>query len=117
MAKPPIKAGQLEPWREHMTALAGLPNVVGCKVSGLVTEADQQRWTTADLAPYVAHVLQVFGEQRVMFGGDWPVVTHASTYLRWVEALRELSADLSPEAGEKLWRANATRIYRLNRSS
>lgn len=112
IAKPAIAAEQLDPWREQIAALAAYPNVQ-CKVSGLVTEADHERWTPADLAPYVAHVLAVFGEDRVMFGGDWPVARQASTYPRWVETLDALTNDLTPEARHKLWSANARRFYRL----
>jgi L-fuconolactonase len=112
LAKPGVKAGLLDPWREHISALADLPNVV-CKVSGLVTEADHAHWTPADLAPYVAHVLSAFGEDRVLFGGDWPVVTQAATYLDWVHTLADLTASRSAEANRKLWRDNARRVYRL----
>jgi len=57
--------------------------------------------------------LKVFGEDRVMFGGDWPVVRLASTYRRWVETLDALTAALSPSAKRKLWADNARRVYRL----
>ena len=112
IAKPDIAAGELDPWRERLAALAALPNV-WCKVSGLVTEADRDDWTVADLAPYVAHVLAVFGEDRVMFGGDWPVVLGGSSYGRWVETLDALTAHLSPTARRKLWAENGRRFYRL----
>jgi L-fuconolactonase len=112
LGKPDIQAGQLEPWRDQIAELAELPNVA-CKVSGLVTEADLRHWTVADLQPYVQHVLTTFGEDRVLFGGDWPVVTMAASYRRWVTSLDELTADLSLTAQKKLWADNARRIYRL----
>ncbi len=112
LGKPAIAAGWLDPWREHLAALATLPNVA-CKVSGLVTEANHARWTSADLAPYVAHALAVFGEDRVLFGGDWPVVLLASSYQRWVDTLDELTAHLSVDARRRLWAGNARRLYRL----
>jgi L-fuconolactonase len=112
VAKPDVARGQLEPWRAQMAELAALPNVV-CKVSGLVTEADHAAWTPDDLAPYVAHVLAVFGEDRVLFGGDWPVATMAASYQRWVSTLRNLTAHLQPAARRKLWAENARRAYRL----
>jgi L-fuconolactonase len=59
------------------------------------------------------HTLAVFGEDRVMFGGDWPVALLASSYRRWVETLDALTTDLSPEAKHKLWAENARRFYRL----
>ena len=112
IAKPAIATGELDPWRAGLAALAALPNVQ-CKVSGLVTEADRARWTADDLAPYVAHVLAVFGEDRVMFGGDWPVALGASPYPRWVATLDALTAHLTPTARRKLWSENARRFYRL----
>ena len=112
LGKPDVRAGVLDPWRDQLAELAQLSNVV-CKVSGVVTEADHDRWTVADLEPYVAHALQVFGEDRVLFGGDWPVVTLAAEYGRWVATLQQLTSALSPAAKRKLWADNARRVYRL----
>ncbi len=111
-AKPDIRNRRLDPWREGVRELAQFPNVL-CKISGLVTEADHRRWTQDDLAPYVAHVLEVFGEDRVAFGGDWPVAVQASPYARWVETLDALTGHLTDEARRKLWAGNARRFYRL----
>jgi L-fuconolactonase len=113
VGKPDIAAGLLDPWRESIAALAALPNV-DCKVSGMVTEADPAAWSAADLAPYVAHVLAAFGEDRVLFASDWPVVTLAATYRRWVETLDGLTAGLAEMARRKLWAENARRVYRLD---
>ncbi len=112
LGKPPIEAHQLNPWRDQLAALAALPNVA-CKVSGLATEADWQRWQPADLAPYVAHTLAVFGPERVLFGSDWPVVTLASTYQRWAQTLDALTSQLPANQRRKLWTENARRWYRL----
>ena len=113
IAKPDIRGGQLDPWREQMAALADLPNVY-CKISGVVTEADLEKWTLDDIRPFVMHALGVFGEDRVIFGGDWPVVLSASSWQRWVDALDLLTADFSPDAKRKLWAENARRFYRLD---
>jgi L-fuconolactonase len=112
IAKPNIRGGQFEPWGSKMRELASLPNVV-CKLSGVVTEADHQNWTMEDIKPYVLHTLEVFGEDRVMFGSDWPVSTLAADYPRWVDAVETLTADLSDAAKRKLWSGNAKRFYRL----
>lgn len=112
IGKPDVAARRFDPWREQLRELASCPNVA-CKVSGIVTEADRERWTPDDLAPYVAYVLETFGEDRVLFGGDWPVVLHASPYRRWAETLDALTSGLSAEAKRKLWSDNARRVYRL----
>jgi len=112
IGKPNIKEHVLDPWRDQIRRLAELPNVM-CKVSGLATEADHGRWKPEDLAPYVAHVLEIFGEDRVAFGGDWPVALLATPYRRWVETLDALTAHLSASAKQKLWAGNGRRFYRL----
>ena len=112
IGKPNIAGGVLQPWREGIFALARLPNVM-CKVSGMVTEADYGRWTIEDLKPYFETVYEAFGEDRVAFGGDWPVCTLAATYTRWVETLDALSESLSDTAKRKLWAENARTFYRL----
>ena len=112
IAKPDIKARLLEPWRAQMTLLAALPNVV-CKLSGVATEADRDHWTVPDIEPYVSHVLKVFGEDRVIFGGDWPVLLLAGSYERWVAAVDELTQNWTPAAQRKLWVENAKRFYRI----
>lgn len=112
IGKPDIRAGLLDPWREQIAQLAAHPNV-SCKLSGMVTEADHAAWTADDLAPYVAHIVATFGEDRIMYGGDWPVAFQASPYPRWVATLDALTADLAPAAQRKLWAENARRFYRL----
>ena len=77
--KPRIKDGVLEPWAQAMGELGKMPHV-SIKLSGLVTEADWEGWTPQDLRPYIDVVLETFGEERVMFGSDWPVCTLAADY-------------------------------------
>lgn len=112
IAKPGIKAGGFTRWQADLSELAALPNV-WCKISGVVTEADHASWTAAQIAPYVRHALAAFGEERVVFGSDWPVVLLAAEYRRWVETLDALTAHLGAAAREKLWAGNARRFYRI----
>ena len=116
LAKPDVKHHRLDPWREHLARLASLPNVVGCKLSGLITEADHQTWTPADLAPFVAHAIDVFGLDRLLFGSDWPVLTRAASYGQWTETLAGLTQHLDRDARGRLWSDNARRVYRLDAS-
>jgi L-fuconolactonase len=110
--KPGIRAGRLDPWREHIRALAALPNV-DCKLSGLITEAEPAAWTIDQLRPYVDQVLWSFGASRVLFGGDWPVVTLAASYPRWLDTARELVSRVPPAGQDAIFTGNARRAYRL----
>lgn len=113
IAKPAIKDGTLEPWRSQLRELASLPNVV-CKISGMTTEADHANWQHADLVPYADHVIDVFGDDRIMFGGDWPVSLMSTTYQAWVETVDRLVGQLSPVGQQRFWRDTAKRVYRLD---
>lgn len=112
IAKPDIKAGLLDPWREELRELSRMENV-WCKLSGLVTEADHATWKAADLKPYIDHVVECFGFDRVMFGGDWPVSTLASDYPRWVTTLDETLKGSSPDELHRLYVRNAEAFYRV----
>jgi len=112
VGKPDIKNRLLEPWKKDMRALAALPNVV-CKLSGMTTEADHQTWQIHDLRPYADHVFDVFGADRVMFGGDWPVSLQSTSYRAWIDTVDALTSQLTPSAQQKFWSSNAKRVYRL----
>jgi L-fuconolactonase len=108
LGKPDIAAGDLARWRGLIAPVAARPNVVA-KLSGLVTEADHAHWRPADLAPYVAVAVDLFGTDRLMFGSDWPVLELAGTYTRVKDAL----AGLLPSGHDDVFGGTAVRTYRL----
>ncbi|MEZ5167352.1 MAG: amidohydrolase family protein [Acidimicrobiales bacterium] len=85
---------------------------VTCKLSGLVTEADPDRWTTGDLRPFVEEALDAFGPRRLMWGSDWPVVTAANTdHDGWRSTTEELLAPLTADERDQILCATACRVY------
>jgi L-fuconolactonase len=113
--KPGIRAGLMEPWRTQIAELAALPNV-WCKLSGLITEADHAHWTREQLRPYIDHVIERFGFERVMFGSDWPVSEQTHRYDQWVETVDQTLAGASADERRKVFRDNAIAFYRLDAS-
>ena len=111
MAKPPIAAGEPEPWASLVAELARRDNVT-CKLSGLLTEAAPPAAATM-LAPYVDHVLRAFGATRLMFGSDWPVSTLRAGYLDVYEMATNLTSTLSPPEQDAVFGENAVKIYGL----
>ncbi len=109
---PDVKGRAFEPWRTHLAELAREPNVV-CKISGLVAYADPVTWKVDDLRPWFDHVVNTFGWDRVVWGGDWPVCTLSAPLARWVAATHELSASASATERSAFYHANAERIYRV----
>jgi L-fuconolactonase len=112
-AKPPIAAGEWEPWASGVAALAARENVV-CKLSGLVTEADWTGWEVGHLRRYVDHVLDVFGPGRLLFGSDWPVCELAASYEVVVDAAIALTGSLSDAERLAVFEHNARTVYGLD---
>jgi len=98
-------------WADDLHAVAQRKHVV-CKVSGILDKANPG-WTVDDLGPIVLHVLRSFGPNRVMFGGDWPVVTLGGTFQSWVDAVRWIVRDASLAEQRKLFHDNAVGFYGL----
>lgn len=113
IGNPDIKNDQLDPWRAEIKTLSGYPNV-WCKISSLPTLADHQHWTENQLKPYIDHVLDCFGFDRVMYGGDWPVASQAIDYPRWVDVLFRAVEGCSNSELRKLFYDNAITFYRLD---
>ena len=101
-------------WRANLAEVAKRKRVV-CKVSGIVASTKGEPWIADDLAPIINHVFDVFGPDRVLFGGDWPVCTLGATYRQWVEALKTIVRDRPERDQRKLFHDNAVRIYRLEK--
>lgn len=110
IAKPDIKGGLFEPWATDLKKLASYPNVM-CKLSGMVTEADWEAWTPAQIQAYIQVVVDAFGVDRLMIGSDWPVCKVAGEYT----AVMDIVASFFPnkEDQEKVLGGNAIAFYNL----
>ncbi|MEO9620539.1 MAG: amidohydrolase family protein [Lentilitoribacter sp.] len=98
-------------WRNGMTKLAERPNVM-CKISGLANEAGPD-WNAVKLKPYIDHVIETFGPNRLMWGSDWPVLNLVGDYTRWREVSAELLKDLSDQERSAIYGGNAIKFYDL----
>lgn len=110
-AKPEIAAGNFASWARAMTEIADHRSVV-CKLSGLVTEAAAD-WNADALAPYIDHLLDRFGPERLMFGSDWPVVTLRCSYGTWLDVVERRLAGLRPAERAAIMAGTAHRFYNL----
>jgi L-fuconolactonase len=112
IAKPRIVDGRDQLWSERMPALAALPNV-SVKLSGMITEADWESWTSSDMRPFVRSVVSWFGLDRVMFGSDWPVCLLAGSYESMSVGLAEALGGLTPSDEARVYRENVMHAYAL----
>ncbi|MGO4907394.1 amidohydrolase [Pseudorhodobacter sp. W20_MBD10_FR17] len=109
---PDIAGGGFTPWAASMRRLAAFPNL-NCKLSGITAYCAPDKFETDDLAPWVAHVLDCFGPDRIVWGSDWPVANLGAGMPKWIDQSRALLAALSPDEAEAIAQHNARRIYRL----
>jgi len=99
-----------EQWYKEMERLAQGANII-CKLSGIVDNAGNYPLTAADLAPIINHCLEVFGPDRVIFAGDWPVCLRNMPLARWIKTLKEVVAKRSLADQRKLFHDNASAFY------
>jgi len=113
---PPIATSeQFGAWGEAISEAASMPNFYA-KISGLGTCcADFNDWSANTIEPYIAFVLEHFGIDKLMIGGDWPVSLlagdYAGTHIKYQTVLEKLVA---PENQEKIYSTNATSFYKLD---
>ena len=110
-AKPDIAGKVMEPWASLMAECATYPNVYA-KLSGLNT-ASSPEWSYSDWQPYVDHIISVYGANRTMMGGDWPVCILSGDYVKVWKAQLDVIAKFSEADQEWLCSKTAEKFYNL----
>ena len=115
IAKPEIRKGRIDPaWKAGMSELAKRENILGVKISGMVTEVLDEKIDEATLRAYFDETLALFGPDRLMFGTDWPVcLLRVDSYQSWAEMVRRFTDDLSADERDAVLHDNAVRCYDL----
>ncbi len=111
-AKPAIRDGAFDEWARDLARIA-CETEARCKLSGLVTEAGDDRSLGA-LEPYLDHVVQSFGPDRVMWGSDWPVCILGGGYEAWHDTTFAYLARLDATARARILGGTASEFYRLD---
>lgn len=112
LAKPGIRKKEMSFWTAQMIALAQFSNV-SCKLSGMVTEAELNRWKIEDFKPYLDVVINAFGIDRVLYGSDWPVCLLSANYEEQFHIIENYISQFSPKDKEKVMGKNAISFYNL----
>jgi len=114
IAKPDIKSGSIQSWKDGIKELANAENV-SCKISGMVTEANWNKWKPDELKPYLDVIFENFSNKNLMFGSDWPVCNVATNYSTVVKTLENYISQLPTPDQELIWHENANTFYNLNK--
>ena len=110
---PSIAAGEIDQWSKDMKKLSELPNVI-CKLSGLMAYCAPGTSSQETIQPYVDHVLECFGPNRMVWGSDWPVVNLGKGIQEWIKVTNSILAKLSSDEASKIASFNAERIYKIS---
>jgi L-fuconolactonase len=110
-AKPNIAAREFDAWAADIAQLAK-ETACYCKLSGLVTEA--RSIDPEILQPYVDHLLEHFGAERILWGSDWPVCEMICSYQEWFRLSLTLTWRLSPEERKAVFGGTARTAYGLS---
>jgi L-fuconolactonase len=86
---------------------------VSCKISGMVTEAEWNQWTSDEFEPYIDSVTDAFGVDRVMFGSDWPVCLLSASYKEVYHIVKDHFSGYSETEQEQIFGGNAIKFYKL----
>ena len=111
LAKPPIGEASHEPWWSRIEVAAQNP-LVHAKISGLYPGADPASWTVEGLRPFVDRALELFGNSRLLFGGDWPIAISAGGYSHVLAGIRVALEELDITECENIWSNTAQELYK-----
>ena len=95
IAKPKIKENIFEPWAENISELSKIDSL-NCKISGMVEEMNESQEISI-LKNYTDHVIESFGNDKVMYGSNWPVCLTKKSYSEVLEIAKSISNNLDPE--------------------
>lgn len=109
---PDIAADAFDSWAVSLRRLAVMPHLY-VKLSGITANCTAGTVSASRLRPYVAHVIDCFGPDRILWGSDWPVVTLNSTLPDWIDLTRTLLSDLTPDERRSIGLETARKVYRL----
>jgi len=97
-------------WMAGIDALAGLGDNVVCKLSGLAMPL--RSMAPAMFAPWLEYAIDAFGVDRCMFASNFPVDGMHGSFEDLYTTYCTFTTGLDADARDKLFAANAERIYR-----
>ena len=106
IAKPNIKENIFEPWAEEISELAKIDSL-NCKISGMVEEMDELQGISI-LQGYTDHIFKCFGDDKIMYGSNWPVCLSKKSYSEVLEIAKTISNNVD---SEKFFYTNGKSFY------
>ncbi|WP_440682297.1 amidohydrolase family protein [Cysteiniphilum halobium] len=96
-------------WHQGIKNYAMHPQAI-CKISGLLQNIGTPQWQTQDLTPIIEYCYNLFGEERVIFGSNWPMCNLYGCFDLWITALNQIIKPYGNAFAEKLFHQNAKKL-------
>jgi predicted TIM-barrel fold metal-dependent hydrolase len=103
-------ARAFDEWRAGMLLLAAAPNV-SVKISGLW--AIDRHWTPEVVDPWIRATVEIFGEDRCLFGSNLPIEKLMCPLPRQVATITAALSDFGPACLDKMFVSNALGVYSI----
>jgi L-fuconolactonase len=101
-------------WKKQIAAVAQYSNVY-CKISGLYERVGYP-WAPTDLAfykPCLDTLVENFGEDRLVYGSNWPVLNRSGNYTGYKSLIMDFCEQYDRDFAEKFLQKNAIKFYSL----
>lgn len=116
-ALPPVEPAARKAYEQDLRSLSQRKNVF-VKGSEVLRQVDGKVPTDLDTyKPWLDEIWETFGEDRMLFGSDWPNSDHLSTYKGTYDIIRQYVSPKGPRASEKFFWRNSTVVYRWRQRS
>ena len=112
----PIDGENVEPnWSKRFEEIARNENVF-CKVSALLERSVIRPYSfePADYRSVLDFLLEIFGEDRLIYGSDWPVTKRSGLYAKHKALVTHYFTKKGQETLKKVMYENARKVYSLN---
>jgi L-fuconolactonase len=111
-ALPPTEPATRKAYEQDLRELSQHSNVF-VKGSEVLRRVDGKVPTDLETyRPWLDEIWETFGEDRLLFGSDWPNSDHLSTYQGTFDIIRQYVARKGPRASEKFFWENSKVVYR-----
>jgi len=99
-------------WTKKVQAAAKYPNV-SCKVSGIFQRSNRSPAPkkVSFYAPIFEVVYKAFGQDRIIYGSNWPVTDRGGKYGEQLAIIHEYFSAKGKGVAEKLFWKNAAKFY------
>jgi L-fuconolactonase len=108
LGKPPREPEASAAWAGILRDVASRPNVVA-KISGL--QSPGAPFSVTAVRPAVELAFELFGPERLMYGGDWPMTVLSGGYSHAWEIYSALLGELSETERSAVLSGTASAVY------